>query len=153
MKQIARLGWLGTDAVDGLDGQSFADLTARLAGVESTAGSPGWSPGSSALTRRAEISCMEWSACSPEIHCRRPRPPVDILTPGCWRRCPTPRVSATCWCSSTPSSPASRPPGAHHLDDGRLRHSGGDSSMNRTVGLPAAVGVRFILEGRFTKPG
>jgi hypothetical protein len=25
--------------------------------------------------------------------------------------------------------------------------------MNRTVGLPAAVGVRFILEGRFTRPG
>jgi hypothetical protein len=31
--------------------------------------------------------------------------------------------------------------------------SGGDSSMNRTVGLPAAVGVRFIAEGRFTRPG
>ena len=30
---------------------------------------------------------------------------------------------------------------------------GGDSSMNRTVGLPAAVGVRFILEGRLTQPG
>ena len=30
---------------------------------------------------------------------------------------------------------------------------GGDSSMNRTVGLPAAVGVRFILEGRFDAPG
>jgi hypothetical protein len=30
---------------------------------------------------------------------------------------------------------------------------GGDSSMNRTVGLPAAVGVRFILEGRFDEPG
>ena len=29
----------------------------------------------------------------------------------------------------------------------------GDSSMNRTVGLPAAVGARFILEGRFTQPG
>jgi hypothetical protein len=25
--------------------------------------------------------------------------------------------------------------------------------MNRTVGLPAAVGVRFILEGKFTQPG
>jgi len=25
--------------------------------------------------------------------------------------------------------------------------------MNRTVGLPAAVGVRFILEGLFTTPG
>ena len=30
---------------------------------------------------------------------------------------------------------------------------GGDSAMNRTVGLPAAVGVRYILEGRFTRPG
>ncbi len=30
---------------------------------------------------------------------------------------------------------------------------GGDSSMNRTVGLPAAIGVRFILEGRFSQPG
>jgi len=30
---------------------------------------------------------------------------------------------------------------------------GGDSSMNRTVGLPAAVGARFILEGRFTQTG
>ncbi len=30
---------------------------------------------------------------------------------------------------------------------------GGDSAMNRTVGLPAAVGVRYILEGRFTQPG
>jgi len=30
---------------------------------------------------------------------------------------------------------------------------GGDSSMNRTVGLPAAIGVRYILEGRFTRTG
>jgi saccharopine dehydrogenase-like NADP-dependent oxidoreductase len=30
---------------------------------------------------------------------------------------------------------------------------GGDSSMNRTVGLPAAVAARFILEGRFSQPG
>ncbi len=30
---------------------------------------------------------------------------------------------------------------------------GGDSSMNRTVGLPAAVGVRMILEGRIKARG
>ncbi len=29
----------------------------------------------------------------------------------------------------------------------------GDSSMNRTVGLPAAVGARFILEGKVTSRG
>ena len=29
----------------------------------------------------------------------------------------------------------------------------GDSSMSRTVSLPVAIGVRMILEGKFTKPG
>ncbi len=29
----------------------------------------------------------------------------------------------------------------------------GDSSMNRTVGLPAAVGVRLILEGKIKSRG
>jgi saccharopine dehydrogenase-like NADP-dependent oxidoreductase len=29
----------------------------------------------------------------------------------------------------------------------------GDTSMNRTVGLPAAIGARFILEGVFRRPG
>lgn len=29
----------------------------------------------------------------------------------------------------------------------------GDSSMSRTVSLPAAVGARLILDGKFTKPG
>lgn len=30
---------------------------------------------------------------------------------------------------------------------------GGDSSMSRTVGLPAAIGARLILEGKIRKPG
>jgi saccharopine dehydrogenase-like NADP-dependent oxidoreductase len=30
---------------------------------------------------------------------------------------------------------------------------GGDSSMNRTVGLPAAVVARFVMEERFHRPG
>jgi saccharopine dehydrogenase-like NADP-dependent oxidoreductase len=30
---------------------------------------------------------------------------------------------------------------------------GGDSAMSRTVGLPAAVGARYILEGRINQPG
>jgi saccharopine dehydrogenase-like NADP-dependent oxidoreductase len=36
------------------------------------------------------------------------------------------------------------------IDYGR---PGGDSSMSRTVGLPAAVGARYILEGRINQPG
>ena len=30
---------------------------------------------------------------------------------------------------------------------------GGDSSMSRTVGLPAAIGARLILEGRIREAG
>ncbi|MDZ7339590.1 MAG: saccharopine dehydrogenase NADP-binding domain-containing protein [candidate division KSB1 bacterium] len=30
---------------------------------------------------------------------------------------------------------------------------GGDSSMSRTVGLPAAIGARYILEGKITRKG
>ncbi len=30
---------------------------------------------------------------------------------------------------------------------------GGDSAMSRTVALPAAIGVRMILDGRWTRPG
>ncbi len=30
---------------------------------------------------------------------------------------------------------------------------GGDSSMSRTVGLPAAIGARLVLEGKFSSPG
>ena len=30
---------------------------------------------------------------------------------------------------------------------------GGDTSMNRTVGLPAAIGVHLILEGQVHTPG
>ena len=36
------------------------------------------------------------------------------------------------------------------IDFGR---PGGDSAMSRTVGLPAAVGARYILEGRIDEPG
>jgi saccharopine dehydrogenase (NADP+, L-glutamate forming)/spermidine synthase len=36
------------------------------------------------------------------------------------------------------------------IDYGR---PGGDSAMSRTVGLPAAVGARYILEGRINAPG
>ncbi len=38
MKQIARLGWLGTEDVAGFQGRSFADLTAHLAEIGSDLG-------------------------------------------------------------------------------------------------------------------
>ena len=155
MKQIARLGWLGTDALDGLDGQSFADLTARLAGVESTAGLAGGGRPKLGLDPAGpEISCMEWLGLFSDDPLPRAASPVDILTAR--------MLEKMSYAEGERDMLVLQHTFIARFPDRRERITstmvdfgipGGDSSMNRTVGLPAAVGVRFILEGRFTKPG
>jgi len=155
MKQVARLGMLRTDAIEGLEGKTFADLTAVLIGADTTTDLKAATAAHLGIdVEGVEISKMEWLGLFSDTPLPEPKAPVDILT-------------------------------AHMLDrmsynEGErdlivLQHTfiaeyadrkekitstmidfgipGGDSSMNRTVGLPAAVGVRFILEGRFTQPG
>ncbi len=155
MKQIARLGWLGTDALDGLDGQSFADLTARLAGVESTAGLAGVVARKLGLDPAGpEISCMEWVGLFSTDPLPTATSPVDILTAR--------MLEKMSYAEGERDMLVLQHTFVARFPDRRERITstmvdfgipGGDSSMNRTVGLPAAVGVRFILEGRFTKPG
>jgi saccharopine dehydrogenase-like NADP-dependent oxidoreductase len=155
MKQVARLGMLRTDDIEGLEGKTFADLTALLAGCEAGPGLKERVASHLGIDAGGlEIANMEWLGLFSDTPLPGPKAPVDILT-------------------------------AHMLDkmsynEGErdmlvLQHTfvaeyedrkekitstmidfgipGGDSSMNRTVGLPAAVGVRFVLEGRFTQPG
>jgi saccharopine dehydrogenase-like NADP-dependent oxidoreductase len=155
MKQIARLGWLGTDALDGLDGQSFADLTARLAGARSTTGLAG------AVARQLgvdpagpEISCMEWVGLFSGDPLPKATAPVDILTARMLEKmsyAEGERDMLVLQHTFIARYPDRRERITSTMVDFGI--PGGDSSMNRTVGLPAAVGVRFILEGRFTRPG
>ena len=155
MRQVARLGWLGTEPIDGVAGPTFADLTARLARVE---------PGGDLVGKVAdrldisgsgpEISAMRWLGLFSDELRPHGRGPVDVLTA---------RMLQTM--SYAPGERdmlvlqhtfIARYPGrAERITSTMIDFGipGGDSSMNRTVGLPAAVGVRFILEGRFQKPG
>ncbi len=154
-KQAARLGWLRTDVVDGFEGSTFAELTALLAGLDST---------ENLRSRLAvhlgidadgpELAGMGWLGLLGSDPLPGPKAPVDILTARMLEKMSysegerdmlvlqhtfvaefadrTERITSTMIDFGIP---------------------GGDSSMNRTVGLPAAVGVRFIAEGRFTRPG
>lgn len=155
MLAIAKIGWLGTEPVTGFSGSTFAELTAHMAGVgrdnveravATTLGLP---------TDGPEIGAMRWLGLFGSEPLPAGRGPVDILTA---------RMLATM--SYAPDERdmlilqhtfiAEYPGGRRERIQSTMVDfgiPGGDSSMNRTVGLPAAVGARFILEGRFTRTG
>jgi len=155
MKQITKLGWLATDDMSGLDGLTYADLSARLAGIDDVTDIKTKVASSLDIdVDGAEIAAIEWLGLLGSDPLPGPAAPVDILTARMLEKM--------------------------SYDEGErdmvvLQHTfmadfadrreyitstmvdfgvpGGDSAMNRTVGLPAAVGVRYILEGRFIQPG
>ena len=155
MKQIARLGWLATEEADGLEGRTYADLTARLIGASSREGL------ADAVARHLgidvtgpEVECMEWVGLFSDDELPGPKAPVDILTARMLDKmsyAEGERDMLVLQHTFIASYPDRRERITSTMVDFGI--PGGDSSMNRTVGLPAAVGARFILEGRFTTPG
>ena len=154
-KQAARIGWLRTDALDGLEGATYADLTARLAGVDGTAGLR------EKLARRLDIDAdgpelagMEWLGLLGSDPLPGPAAPVDILTARMLHKMSYDENERDMLVLQH-TFVAEFPDRTEHITSTMIDFGipGGDSSMNRTVGLPAAVGVRFILEGRFKQPG
>jgi saccharopine dehydrogenase-like NADP-dependent oxidoreductase len=155
MKQVARLGWLRTDDLDGLDGATFTDVTARLLGVDGTddvksvaADRLGLDPAG------AEIAGMEWVGLFSDEPLPDAKAPVDILTA---RMLDTmsyaegERDMLVLQHTFIAEYTGRREKIISTMVDFGI--PGGDSSMNRTVGLPAAVAARFALEGRFHQPG
>jgi saccharopine dehydrogenase-like NADP-dependent oxidoreductase len=155
MKQVARLGMLRTDAIDGLEGKTFADLTALLIGADST----------DDLKARVadhlgvavdglEIGNMEWLGLFSGQPLPGPQAPVDILTAHMLDKMSYTEGERDLLVLQH-TFVAEYPDKKEHITSTMIDFGipGGDSSMNRTVGLPAAVGVRLILEGRFSQPG
>jgi saccharopine dehydrogenase-like NADP-dependent oxidoreductase len=155
MKQIARLGWLETDDLDGLDGQTFADLTARLAGAAGTDDLRGAVASKLGIASNGdELESMEWLGLLGDDPLPGPRAPVDILTARMLDKMSyeeTERDMLVLQHTFIADYPDRRERITSTMVDFGI--PGGDSSMNRTVGLPAAVVVRFVLEGRFDQAG
>jgi saccharopine dehydrogenase-like NADP-dependent oxidoreductase len=155
MKQIARLGWLGTDDLDGLEGCSFGDLTARLIGAgtaDSLAAAVAVRLGVD--PKGPEIGCMEWIGLFSNEPLPAAQAPVDILTARMLEKMSYAggeRDMLVLQHTFIAEYPDRREKITSTMVDFGI--PGGDSSMNRTVGLPAAVAARFVLEGRFHRPG
>ena len=155
MKQVARLGMLRTDAIEGLEGKTFADLTALLAGCEAGPGLKDRVAAHLGVDAEGfEIANMEWLGLFSSTPLPGPSAPVDILTAHMLDRMSyndDERDLLMLQHTFVAEYPDRKEKITSTMIDFGI--PGGDSSMNRTVGLPAAVGVRFILEGRFTQPG
>ena len=155
MKQVARIGWLRTDGIDGLEGKTFADLTAQLIGADDTANLASKVASHLGIEDGGpEISKMEWLGLFSDDPLPGPPAPVDILTQRMLEKMSYNEDERDLLVLQH-TFVAEFPDRTENITSTMIDFGipGGDSSMNRTVGLPAAVGVRFILEGRFDQPG
>jgi saccharopine dehydrogenase-like NADP-dependent oxidoreductase len=156
MKQVARIGWLRTDGIDGLEGKTFADLTALLIGADNASDLKAKVASHLGIeVNGPEISKMEWLGLLGEGPMPvGPTAPVDILTAHMLDRMSYAEGERDMLMLQH-TFVAEFPERTEHITSTMIDFGipGGDSSMNRTVGLPAAVAVRFILEDRFSQPG
>jgi len=155
MRKAAALGWLGTEAIDGFEGASYRELTARLAGVDggedieaAVAGKLGIDPDG------VEIAGMKWLGLFSDEPLPGPPAPVDILTHRMLEKMSYGEGERDMLVLQH-TFVAEYPDRKEHITSTMVDFGipGGDSSMNRTVGLPAAVATRFVLEGKFHQPG
>ncbi len=155
MKQISRLGWIGTDELEGLENRTYADLSARLADIDDPA-----------HLRTAvaaylgidvdgpEMAKIEWLGLLGSDPVPASGAPVDILAERMLEKMSY-REGERDMVVLQHTFMAEFPDRREYITSTMvdLGIPGGDSAMNRTVGLPAAVGVRYILEGRISHTG
>jgi saccharopine dehydrogenase-like NADP-dependent oxidoreductase len=154
MRAISATGWLGEEPPDGAPAETFAQLTSRLIGsrgdlTTDLAARLGMAPDSPVLRNLVWLGLL-----SDDPLPAGPRAPVDILT-------------------ARMLELMSYAPGERDLlvlkHEFQARYGNrtqqisstmvdfgipeGDSSMSRTVGLPAAIGVKLVLHGKIGRTG
>ncbi|MCP4896051.1 MAG: saccharopine dehydrogenase [bacterium] len=155
MKQVARLGYLGIDEITDFTGGTFAELTAYLIGVETSDNLQARVAQTLSVDAQGpELSCMAWLGLFEEVPLPGPTTPVDILTARMLEKMSYGENERDMLVLQH-TFVAELPDHVERITSTMIDFGipGGDSSMSRTVGLPAAVGVRFLLEGSYSKRG
>jgi saccharopine dehydrogenase-like NADP-dependent oxidoreductase len=156
LRKMVDLGWLDETERDDLADLSFAGLTARLAGCEGSTDLAGDVAAFLKLERDdVAIANLEWLGLfADETLPKGVSAPIDALTARMLERMsyrPGERDLLILQHEFLAAYPDHKERITSTMIDFGIPH--GDSSMARTVGLPAAVGARMILEGRITSRG
>jgi saccharopine dehydrogenase-like NADP-dependent oxidoreductase len=148
LRAIARMGWLDEEPVEGIEGWTFAQLTSRLLGSTRVG------PGDPAAEPEVAANLKWLGLLGDDPLPPGPRAPVDILTARMLERmsyAPGERDMLVLQHEFLAAYPNRQEKITSTMVDFGI--PGGDSSMSRTVGLPAAIGVRLILEGKIHLTG
>jgi saccharopine dehydrogenase-like NADP-dependent oxidoreductase len=148
MRAIAEMGWLGEEPMADIEGLTFAQLTNRLLGLKSIRPAD-LAPDSPVMANLTWLGLLGSDALP-----AGPRAPVDILTARMLELmsyAPGERDMLVLQHEFIAAYPGRGEKITSTMVDFGI--PGGDSSMSRTVGLPATIGVRLILEGKIRLTG
>ena len=154
LKKIVDLGMIETEKLDGIAGLTFAQLTARLIGSDGNLRKD--------LAAHLEIAedsevieRLEWlGLLSDDPLPAKKNTPIDILTAQMlqkMRYAEGERDLLLLQHEFVAEYPDHKQEITATMVDFGIPH--GDTSMSRTVGLPAAIGVRLILQGKINLTG
>ena len=155
LKKIAELGLLGESETD-LTGETYAQFMARVIGKKSPRGVK------QAVARKIGLDPVNFIVANLEwlgLFSSAPLPagcksPLDVMTATMLAKmsyAPGERDMLVLQHQFVAEYPGHKEKISSTMIDFGIPN--GDSSMNRTVGLPAAVGVRLILEGQVKSRG
>ncbi len=156
MRNIVAMGWLGEEALPGFSGKTFADATRHLIGAsadgcieEATAKFLGLKPYATVLKRFGWLGLFS----DRELPADRDNPLdwMNVLSMEKMALGKDERDMIVMHHEFIAEYPDRKELiTSTFLDFGIL---GGDTSIARTVSLPAAIAVRMVLEGKITAPG
>jgi len=154
LKKIVDLGLIGTDKLDGIAGLTFAQLTARLIGStgdlkKDLAAHLDIAEDSKVMERLEWLGLLSDAPLPPKKNT-----PIDILTAQMLEKMgyeEGERDLLLLQHEFVAEYPDHKQEITATMVDFGIPH--GDTSMSRTVGLPAAIGVRLILQGKINLTG
>lgn len=154
MRKVADLGLLREEPMEGLEGLTYAQFTGRLIGSRGDLTSDlatylQVAPDSRIMDNLRWLGLLAQDPLPPG-----PRAPVDILTARMLEKmsyAPGERDMLVLKHEFRAEYPDRHEKITSTMVDFGI--PGGDSSMSRTVGLPAAIGARLILEGKIKSTG
>jgi saccharopine dehydrogenase-like NADP-dependent oxidoreductase len=154
LKKISEMGYLDDKEIENIEGLTFKELTAKITGLDSNDLKKNLSQKLEVEEDSNVIYNLEWLGLLGDEKLPKDKNPLDILVARMLEKLQydeNERDMVILYHEFMAEYPDKKEKITSTLIDFGI--SGGDSSMSRTVGLPAAIATRFILEGKFNFTG